>query len=251
MIGHIAARELRGLFLSPLAWTLLAVVQALLAYLFLSQVEAYMAVQSRLALMDSPPGVTDLIAAPLFASAAFILMLVVPLLTMRLVSEERRSRTLPLLLSAPISMTEIILGKYLALLGFLGIMLALVALMPLSLLVGGSLDPGLLASGLLGLLLMLGAFAAAGLFISTLTAQPTVAAVATFGLLLLLWVIDWTGAQAEGARSALLGYLSMQHHYQALLKGVFDTTDVVYFLLFILTFLVFSIRRLDAERLRG
>ena len=210
-----------------------------------------MAVQSRLALMASPPGVTDLVAAPLFASAAFILMLVVPLITMRLVSEERRSRTLPLLFSAPVSMTEIILGKYLGILAFLGIMLTLVALMPLSLLVGGTLDPEMLTSGLLGLLLMLAAFAAAGLFMSTLTAQPTVAAAATFGLLLLLWVIDWAGARSEGARSGLLSYLSMQHHYQALLRGMFDTADVAYFLLFILVFLVFSIRRLDAERLRG
>lgn len=154
MIGHIAARELRSLFLSPLAWSILAVVQFILAWLFLGQLDVYIAFQSRIAMMENPPGATEVIVAPLFSSATIILLLVIPLLTMRLVSEERRSRTLPLLFSAPVSMSEIVLGKYLGLLGFLAIMLALITLMPLSLLSIGTLDFGLLASNLLGLLLM-------------------------------------------------------------------------------------------------
>jgi ABC-2 type transport system permease protein len=184
----------------------------------------------------------------MFSNDTIILLLVIPLLTMRLVSEERRARTLPLLLSAPLSMSEIVLGKYLGLLGFLAIMLGLVTLMPLSLLSVGTLDFGLLASNLIGLSLMLAAFAAAGLFMSTLTAQPTVAAISTFGLLLLLWIIEWTG-KTMGDSGTVMSYLSLQSHYEALLKGLFDSSDVVYYLLFIISFLVLSIRRLDAERL--
>lgn len=250
MIATIALRELRSLFLSPLAWSILGVVMLILGYLFLSQLEEYAQVQSQLALMEGAPGVTELVVAPTFASAAVILLLVVPLVTMRLVAEERRSRTVALLFSAPVSMTAIVLGKYLGVLGFLGVLLALIALMPLALLPAVPLDPGLLAAGLLGLALMLAAFAAAGLFMSTLTAQPTIAAVLSFGLLLLLWIIDWTGSGGEGG-GRLLAYLSLQRHYQSLLRGLFDSSDLVYYLLFILTFLVLSIRRLDAERLQN
>lgn len=249
MIFTIAARELRGLFLSPLAWSILAVVQLIVAYLFLIQVDTFIELQPRLLHMEGAPGITDIVVAPVFANTAVILLLVVPLLTMRLVSDEHRSRTLSLLLSAPVSMTEIVLGKYLGLLAFLLLMLGMMALMPLSLLVGGSLDFGKLASGLMGLALMLASFAAAGLFMSTLTAQPAVAAISTFGLLLMLWIIDWAGG--TGAEySGLFGYLSLLRHYESLLKGMFNSSDVAYYLLFTFTFLVLGIRRLDAARLQ-
>lgn len=251
MIGHLAARELRTLFLSPLAWSILAVVQFILGFMFLGQLDDYIKIQPRLAVLDNAPGVTEVVVAPLLGSATIILLLVTPLLTMRLISEERRNSTLPLLLSAPVSMTEIVLGKYVGVLGFLAIMVGLIALMPLSLLLAGSIDPGLLASGLLGLALMLAAFAAAGLYISTLTAHPTVAAVGSFGLLLLLWIIDWAGGAIDGETSGgVFEYLSLQRHYEAMLRGIFDTSDLVYFGLFIAVFLAFSIRRLDADRLQ-
>lgn len=249
MILTLARRELRSLFLSPLAWAILAVVLFLLAWLFLAQIEYFQVIQPRLAGIPNAPGVTDLVVAPMLGDAAIILMLVAPLLTMRLISDERRNRTLPLLYSAPMSMTDIVLGKYLGLLLFFGILLALIALMPLSLLLGGGLDYGTLAAGFLGLALLLASFGAAGLFMSSLTSQPTVAAISTFGLLLLLWVIDWAGNSRPGMSGAL-AYLSLLRHYESLLKGNFNSQDVVYYLLFITTFLVLSIRRLDAERLQ-
>jgi ABC-2 type transport system permease protein len=251
MIGHIAARELRSLFLSPLAWVILAVVAFILGFLFLAQLDQYLKLQPRLAMMPDPVGVTEVVVAPLFATATIVMMLVMPLLTMRLISEERRSGTLPLLFSAPVSMSEIILGKYMGILGFLGAMVMLLALMPLSLLLGGNLDFGLLAAALLGVTLMLAAFAAAGMYMSTLTAQPTVAAISTFGLLLLFWVIDWAGRAVDAeAQTSVFSYLSLQRHYQALLRGAFDTSDIIYFALFIIVFLTLSIRRLDADRLQ-
>lgn len=250
MIGAIAGRELRSLFLSPLAWAILAVVQLILAYVFLVQVEVYLEWQPRLAAIEGAPGITEVVVAPVLRTAAVVLLLIVPLLTMRLVSEERRARTLPLLLSAPVSMTEIVLGKYMGLMAFLALMVALVALMPVSLLVGGRLDWGLFAAGVLGLLLVVASFAAAGLFLSAVTDQPTVAAVSTFGLLLLLWILDWAGSAGVEGASGVFRYLSVLTHYDSLLKGVFDTRDVAYYLLFCLAFLVLAIRRLDAERLQ-
>jgi ABC-2 type transport system permease protein len=248
MITTIAARELKSLFLSPLAWSILAVVMFILAYLFLASVDAYMTVQGQLAGIDGSPGATDIIVAPLLADAAIILLLVTPLITMRILSDERRNRTLSLLYSAPVSMTEIVLGKYLGILSFFLILLALLTLMPLSLLLGTSLDLGKLASGLVGLTLLLAAFSAIGLYMSSLTAQPTIAAVSTFGLLLLLWIIDWAG-NSQNEASGLFSYLSMLRHYQSLLKGVFNSTDVVFYLLIVITFLTLSIHRLDADRL--
>ncbi len=248
MIFTIALRELKSMFLSPLAWSILATVLGLLAYLFLVQIETYMMLQPRLAAMEAAPGVTDIIVAPTFGNAAIIMLLVSPLITMRVLSEEKRTKTLSLLMSAPVSMTEIVIGKYIAMLAFFLTLLCLFALMPLSLAVGTDLDMGKLAAGLLGLALLLAAFAAAGLYMSSLTEQPTIAAVSTFGLLLLLWVIDWSG-RAQTETSELFRYLSITSHYQSLLKGLFNTADVAYYLLFIATFLLLSIRRMDADRL--
>lgn len=248
MISHIAAREFKVLFLSPLGWSILGVTQLIMAYLFLGQLDLFLQIQPQISALDSAPGITELIAIPSFGNASIILLLITPLLTMRLISEERRNQTLTLLFSAPISMTEIILGKFLGVMSFFGLILLLIALMPLSLLMGGTLDFGMLFSSLLGLALLLASFAAVGLFISTLTNHPTVAAVSTFGVLLLLWIIDWAGKTGDSTN--LFAYLSMLKHYEPLLRGVFKSTDVVYYLLFITTFLVLSIRRLDADRLQ-
>jgi len=249
MIFTIAAKELRSLFLSPLAWSILAVTLFILAYLFLSQIEAYINLQPRLAALEGAPGVADIVVAPLFADAAVILLLITPLVTMRVLSEERRSRTISLLFSAPLSMTEIVVGKYLGVLSFFLILLALLALMPLSLLAGTELDMGKLAAGMLGLVLVVAAFTAIGVYMSSLTEQPTVAAVTTFGLLLLLWIIDWAGNSQMG-ESNTLTQLSMLRHYEPLLKGLFSSADVAYYLLIIVLFIGFSIRRLDATRLQ-
>ena len=249
MLLTIAGRELRSLFLSPLAWAILATVQFINAYLFLSQVDAYLMLQPRLAAIEGAPGVADLVIAPLFGNAAIILLLITPMITMRVLSEERRNRTISLLFSAPVSMTDIILGKYLGVLGFFLVLLAMIALMPLSLLAGTELDLGKLAAGLLGLTLLLAAFSAIGLYMSALTDQPTIAAISTFGLLLLLWIIDWAGNSEAGA-SGLFGYLSMLRHYETLLKGLLHSTDIVYYLLVTILFLGLSIRRLDADRLQ-
>ena len=249
MIFTIAGRELRSLFLSPLAWSILAVTLFILAYLFLTQIETYISLQPRLAAIEGAPGVADIVVAPLLADAAVILLLITPLITMRTISEERRNRTLSLLFSAPVSMTEIVVGKYLGVLSFFLILLGLLALMPLSLLAGTELDMGKLAAGMLGLTLVVAAFSAFGLYMSSLTEQPTVAAVTTFGLLLLLWIVDWAG-NSEIAGSSSLAQLSMLRHYEPLLKGLFNSADVAYYLLVITLFIGFTIRRMDATRLQ-
>lgn len=245
----IAAREFKTLFLSPMAWSILAILQFILAFLFLSQVETFTLLQPKLATIEGAPGLTDVIVTPLFGNAGIILLLVTPLLTMRLICEERRNKTLSLLLSAPVSNSDIIIGKYLGTLGFLLLIILLTALMPLSLLVGGELDFGKLFANMLALLLLVAAFTATGLFVSCLAGHPTVAALGTFGLLLVLWILDWTTGM-EDRRNELFEYLSLLRHFQNIQTGLISSVDISYFLLFTGTFILLGIRRLDNDRLQ-
>jgi len=174
---------------------------------------------------------------------------VIPLLTMRLVSEERRNKTLALLLSAPISNNAIIFGKYLGILGLLILIVFLIVLMPLSLLSGGELDMGKLAANMLALILLVMAFTAIGLFMSCVATHPTIAAFSTFSSLLLLWILDWTTG-FDSQHSELFEYLSILKHFQAIQSGLISSIDVGYFILFITTFIMLSIRRLDNDRLQ-
>lgn len=250
-IVTIASRELRSLFLSPLAWSILGVVQFIFAYIFLAQLNTFIQVQPQLANIQNAPGATEFIAAPLFATSAIIFMLVVPLITMRVIAGERANNSLSLLLSAPLSMTEIIIGKFLGVVGFVICMALLLAVMPLSLGLSGTLDYGLFFSAWLGLVLLISSFAAIGVYMSSLTKQPTIAAISTFGILLMLWILDWSSNKvADANASGVLEYLSMLRHFEAMAKGLFSSTDVMYFIIVSATFLVLSIRRLDGDRLQ-
>jgi ABC-2 type transport system permease protein len=173
--------------------------------------------------------------------------MVTPLLTMRLISEERRNGSLTLLLSSPISMTQIVLGKFTGIALFMLIFISMISLMPLSLLMGTELDLGKVAAGMFALVLLLSAFSSAGLFLSSLTDNPVVAAISSFGLLLLLWIIS----SNAGDSTTALTQLSLLRHFAPMLRGLIDTADVVYFILFIATFLLLTIRQMDSRRLQG
>lgn len=249
MILTIAKREFRNMFLSPLAWVILAVIQIILAWSFFTSLDYFFSIQSELTTIKNAPGVTDLIATPLFEVASIILLMVIPLLTMRLISEEKRSKTISLLLSSPVSISEIIIGKYLGLLFFISTILLLITLMPLSLSIGTELDLTKLFSGALGLFLILAAFSAAGIYMSSLTDNPMIAAVSTFGLLLFLWLLNNSTASDDGAN--VLAYLSLHTHFAPLLRGILNTRDIAYFLLFIAGFIVLAIRQLETQRLQS
>lgn len=249
---NIARNELYRLFLSPLAWVILALSQVILAYLFLTHIDYFSQIQSKISAIPGAPGVTEMIAVPMLNNAAIILLLMAPLITMRTLAEENRNNTLPLLRSAPLSISQIVLGKYLGTLSFFVIIVLMLMLMPLSLLMGSQLDLYLLAAAFIGLLLLMASFSAIGLFLSSLTQQPTIAAVSTFTTLFLLWIIDWTShSQTELADTSVLGWLSMLRHFNPMLQGQINTQDVAYFLLLVLAFLLLTIRRLDAQRINS
>jgi ABC-2 type transport system permease protein len=224
------------------------VVQVLLGYMFLAQIDNFFLLQPQLLQLENVPGVTDIVIAPLFSLAAIILLMIMPLITMRSIAEEKRNKTLTLLISSPISMTEIVLGKFLGLFFFVFILVSLLMLMPLSLFIGTAIDVGKLLSIYISMLLLLSSFAAIGLYLSSLTENQTIAAVGTFGALLMLWLIDWIG-EALPNNQSVVSYLSPLQHHQSMLEGLFDTADVAYYLIFITVFLVLTIRQLDRERL--
>lgn len=247
----IAVNELKRMFYSPVAWVILAVLQAILAFIFLYTLDQYLNVlQPALAGQDNAPGLTDIVIASLYLWTGVIMLAVMPLLTMRLLAEERMNQTLVLLKSSPLSSTQIVLGKYLGIMMFVLITVLMISLMPLSLMLGTTLDWGKFISALLGLILLLASFAAAGLFLSSLTKQPVIAAMSTFGLLLFLVIIYISGSSANSA-SELFVYLSHFGHFTSFLEGVFNTTDLFYYILFIVGFLILTIHKLDSDRLQG
>lgn len=247
MILTIAHKELKSLFISPLAWILLALIQLILAWIFLGHLDAFLKIQPQLIQLTNPPGLTEIITAPLFAAAAMVLLMITPLITMRLIAEERRNNTMTLLISAPISITDIVMGKFLGIMIFFSAIIILVITISISLLIGGTLDFGLLLSNTIGLFLIAACFSSLGLYISCLTTQPAIAAAGTLGVLLSLWALDITRDDVN----SITQDFSILKHYENFNRGIIDTFDLLYFVLFAFTFLILSIRRLEGERLHG
>lgn len=247
MIATIIRKELHMLFISPLAWLLLALIQAVTTWVFLVRLDAFLEIQPQLLQIANPPGITEVIVSPVFMVAAVLLLMITPLLSMRLLAEERRNHTLTLLMSAPVSITDIVLGKFLSLVLFYSAVIVLLVMLCFSLRTGGALDIGLLLSNTLGLLLLAACFSALGFYISSLTAQPVIAAAGSLAALLGLWLIDL----ANNATVGWLHYFSLLKHFGYFNQGLIDTFSIAYFILCTVTFLVLTIRRLDGERLHG
>jgi ABC-2 type transport system permease protein len=172
---------------------------------------------------------------------------------MRLFAEERRSGTIELLLTYPVRDGAVLLGKYLASLAFYGILLVLTWLYPLMLFyMGAHVEWGAVLTGYVGLLLMGSAFLAVGLFASSLTENQIVAAVTTFGILLMFWVIGWGADAAAGAWwGKVLQHLSITDHFESFGKGVFETKDIIYYVNFTILALFLALRSLEARRWKG
>jgi ABC-2 type transport system permease protein len=256
MIFTIAGKELKALFASPLAWVVLTLFQVIIGYAFLRRLDDFLQLQPQLVQMANPPGATELVAAPLFGTAAALLLFAVPVLAMRLIAEERRNQTMVLLISAPVSLTEIVLGKFLGLLAFLLVIVGLTVLMPLSL--GGAtrLDYGLLAGLTAGLALLAAAFAAVGLLVSCLTAHPVVAAIGAFAALLGMVLTgdaagDGLRARGWSVAANFAQVFSPIRNYEPFGKGMLDTQALACLVLLIVLTLTLAIRQLDAQRLRG
>ena len=243
----IARREWRAQFASPLAWTVLATLVALGAWLLLSGVESYGAQAARFAGRADAPGVTDLVVAPYFANLATLLVFVIPLLTMRSIVGERRDGTLPLLFAAGAGGRSIALGKWLGALGAPAVLLLLLVLMPLSLGVGTTLDLGKIAAATLGLAALCAALAALGVLCSAYAQHPASAALAAMAVGLIGWIAD-AAARERGVTEGLVNWLALPGHLTAAMRGVVASVDLAYFALWVV--LCLGLAALRLERLR-
>ena len=247
MIFIIAAKEFRSLCAMPSTWLILGALQFIFAWFFLARIDAFLQVQAQLAQIANAPGATLAVATPLFGTIALIMMMLVPIFTMRMLAEERRNQTLTLLMTAPVSSAHIVLGKFFGLMLFLLLIIAAATLMVLTLAAGTQLDTGLLLTNALGLLLLTACYAALGLYVSSLTAQPVVAAIAALAALFGLWLVDVSALDSDIAWHAI----TPTSHFLSFNVGLINSGDVIFFLLFCAAFLLLASRRLHNNRIYG
>jgi ABC-2 type transport system permease protein len=254
-VWPIYKKELRLYFTSPVAYVILAMFLLIAGYFFYSIFAFYTRASMQMQMnpqMGRDLNVTDSVLRPLFSNLSVILLLLMPLVTMRLFSEERRSGTIELLLTYPVRDGAVLIGKYLAALTLYAVMIGGTLLYPALLLVFKARPEwGPLATGYLGLLLMGAMFLAVGLFASSLTENQIIAAIVTFGVLLMFWIIGWTAEFASGPLGTVLTHLSILEHNDTFAKGVLDTKDVIYYVDFTGLALFLTSRSLEARRWSG
>ena len=228
----IARRELGSYFTSPVAYAVTAVWLLIVGYFF-----ALILYYSREATMRY-----------LFHNVTFFLLLMGPALTMRLVAEERKSGTIELLLTSPVRDGEVIAGKFIAALTLWALMLAVTLVYPALLRAFGNPDPGPIATGYLGLLLLGSAILALGVVASTLTSNQIIAALVAFALGLLFWLSEALQDVLSGALGSFFSYLSLSSHFYDFPKGVVDTKDVIFYLSITVAALFLATRLLETRR---
>jgi ABC-2 type transport system permease protein len=231
----IARRELGSYFGSPLAYVVTAAFLIICGFFFYLNI-----LYSRSATIE-----------PVVQTVLTILLLISPVLSMRLLAEEQRTGTLELLLTAPVRDYEVVLGKYVAGLAFVGVMLLATLLYPALLFALGSPDKGAVLGGFLAMLLFAAAATAIGLFASSLSQNQIVSAVVAFAIMIVLWVFDGLSGTFSGKAGEVISYLGLYSHSSDLTKGVIDTRDVVYYLSLVAIPLFLTTRTLEARRWRG
>lgn len=249
----IAQKELKSYFASPIAYMVIGLFALLYGYFFVVMLQYFVRAGMNMNPMQGQQAmnINQDMLRPVLQNVTILLLFVLPAMTMRTYSEERRSGTIELLLTSPITDWQIILGKFTGALGLYGVMLAVTLVHTAVLFVYGSPEWKPIIASYLGLLLLGGSFLSVGLFISTLTTNQIVAYITTFSVFLFLWVISWLGSFSTGFWTDLTSYLSIIEHFDDFSKGVIDTTHVIYYLSLITFGLFLTAKSVDTERWRG
>jgi gliding motility-associated transport system permease protein len=251
----IAAKDLRSQFVSPIAYVVLTGFMLLGGWFFFNLLARFNFLVNMYLSFRNPEAMerlnlNDFVISPLLHNLSVILVILVPVITMRSFAEEKRSGTYELLMTSPLSVTEIVLGKFLGAFGFVFIMLLLTGIYPLILVIYGNPEIGILFSGFLGLLLLATAFVSVGLLTSSFTENQIIAAVTCLVGLLLLYVISWPADTAGETMGAVLKYASLTEHFSELVKGIIDTRDLAYFASVIVLALFLTQRSVESLRWR-
>lgn len=252
-VTAIAGRELRAYFGSPVAWVLMGFFAVLFGYFFWVHLNAFADASMRGSQFGPPPpaNVNNDLIRPLLQNASVLVLFMLPMITMRTFAEEKRSGTIELLLTSPLTDLQITLGKFLGAVGlYAGLLLT--TLVPLTILFGLSTPEWKpVVSGYLGLLLLGGCILSLGIFVSSTTSNQVVAGGVTFVLALLFWIISWIADSFGPTAASVLNYLSVTQHLDDFGRGVIDTKHLVYYLSFIAFGLFLTLKSVDSERWRG
>jgi ABC-2 type transport system permease protein len=249
----ICAKELRSYFVSPIAYLLLTMFALIFGFFFWNALGYFVIEGMEMQMRGQmyPMNLNEQVIRPLLSNVSVVGLFFIPMITMRLFAEEKRTGTIELLATSPIRDLEVIIGKWLAALVLYSCLLLFTALNFAFLFHYGNPDWKPLAIGYLGLLLQAGWLLAIGTFISTLTKNQIIAGAATFGVCLLLWVLEWVSGYETATWAQVLAYMSVITHFESFAKGVIDSKDAVFYLTMIFLGLFFSARSLESLRWRS
>ena len=251
----IAQKELRSYFASPIGYIVLGFFALLYGWFYVTMLNYFVRQSMQVSQFGGPGAeamnVNQVMLRPLVQNVTILLLFLMPMVTMRSYAEEKRSGTIELLLTSPLTDLEIILGKFLGALSLWAMALA-VSLIHIAILFAfGRPEWKPIATAYLGLLLMGGCFISVGLLISSFTNNQIIAGMATFGVFLLLWVVNWIGSFSGPTVDKITKYLSIIDHFDDFAKGIIDTSHLIYYISFISFGLFLTAKSVDSERWRG
>jgi ABC-2 type transport system permease protein len=247
-------KETANFFVSPIAYAVIASFLLISGFFFWANVSFMSMVSLQAAsnpMVAQKINVTDIVVRPVIQNMSIILLFLMPLLTMRLFAEEKKSGSIELLLTYPITDAGVLMGKFISALFVLFVMLAGTVTFPVLLTAIAEPDPGTMLCGYVGLFLMGAAFMAMGTFISSLTENQIVAAVCSFGAALLCWILSWTSAITGDVTATVLKQLSILEHVESFNKGILSLADISFFVLFTAFFLFLTLRSIETYRWKG
>jgi ABC-2 type transport system permease protein len=246
-------KELGSYFVSPIAYILLVMFGLIFGFFFWNALGYFvlMGMQAQMRGQMFPLNINEEVIRPLLSNVSVIGLFFIPMITMRLFAEEKRTGTIELLATSPVRDIEVIIGKWLAALCLYACMLLFTAINFAFLFKYGNPDWKPLAIGYLGLLLQAGGLLAIGTFISTLTKNQIIAGAVTFGVCLLLWVLEWVSGYETATWAQVLSYMSVITHFESFAKGVLDTKDAIFYLTLIFLGLFFTARSMESLRWRS
>lgn len=252
-INTIFQREMKSYFTSPVAYGVMGFFALLSGYFFYVYVYIFVqrGMESQMMGRATPMDVNEWVIRPILMNVSVIGLFLIPMLTMRLFAEEKRSGTIELLITSPVRDIEIILGKWFSAVALYACILAISSLNIIMLFGYGKPDWRPILVGYLGLLLQGAALLSIGTFISTTSKNQIIAAVGTFAICLILWILDWMSSYGTEAWAKVVGYLSVVAHFETFAKGVVDSKDVIFFLSMCFLGLFLTARSMESLRWRA
>lgn len=253
----IYGKELKSFFSSFIAYAVIAVFLAVTGYLFYNLLATYsiLSFQAQgspmMARQYNLLNINETVVRPLFGNISMIMLLMMPLLTMKILADEKKTGTMELLLTYPVRDSEMVLGKYLACLTFLLTLLLSTATYPVLLYLWGEPEVMPIVTGYLGLFLLGAAFIALGIFTSSLTENQIVSASLAVGMLFFFWLMSYSINFVSPGVGQIISYIAINEHLESLARGVIDTEDIIYYLVFIMVFLFLTLRVIESNRWRG